>query len=110
MKIVHRKCPLSDNEFDLVIGDNIAQLTNVQMDFSNIKLFHILLRDSIESLKSDKIELFCKEISKDDWNNYLKDKTTWKIIKEVEDTVYVQCPIDQVLTNFAKGLGIAQIQ
>ena len=90
--------------------DNICRIVQLGLDFDSVKDIKISLR-LLNILLTNESAIGVKKIinyySVDDWKD-IKDITTWKIIKDIDNIYYydVECPINEALNNFGKSFGI----
>ena len=71
-----------------------AYIDNYYVQPENGKSFVILLKSSFATMKKNGCNYYSQTISREDWENYLKDNDEWKIIKEYEDIMTIACDID----------------
>jgi len=107
MKVSYECALKSDNYISYIIDNNICTMDNVIMDNDNIKLFFVLLRNSIDDLKSKKCTIFRQNIVMSDWIE-LNELQCWKLISENKfmNSCLIECDINNALTNIAKSLNI----
>lgn len=106
------KCNITGYSMEFITGiDNseIALIGNIECDYKHPRAFFSLLRNSIERLKNEEgIKIITQYVSRDDWNNILKDKTTWKLeyTMDSNNMCKIQCSIDDILENMRRSLGL----
>ena len=102
------KCKLSENWIQFEITDDIADMKLFEIDFSNFKLFCKLISESIDELTHRGIKYIRQMVLYDEYNQFLKAKTTWKIIHHdtIMGTVLIECDINEFINNFAEANGI----
>lgn len=100
-------CPLTGYYIDFEINKTNAELLTINCDYNNMKAFLLLIRNSIDGLINLKIEHIIQSVSISEWDSFLKDKTSWIIICETDSIVVLKCKIDDFLTNFGIGIGLA---
>jgi len=74
------------------------------IDFNNIKIFFMLLRNSIDKFINDKYVTFVQTILSNDWNMICHLK--WKIRSNNVYTNIIECDINNAIENIVNGLGI----
>lgn len=104
-------CQLTGYYIEYIIDSSkqIALLNTIICDYVHINQFCALLKVSIEKLKEDyNIKEIIQTISSEEWELYLENKTTWKIIeKSYDKSIYdIVCNIDDFLSNFGIGIGL----
>lgn len=103
------KCDMTNYVLEFILIDNqTAILNTVYSDFSNILAFVNLLRLSYDKLVERKIKYVRQLVTRHDWDSFLKNKTSWKIVKEnmIEQTYEIECDIENYLYNLGVGLGL----
>ena len=108
------KCPITAYMVEYYIdNDNeVAETGSFITDYQNMKSFLALLRSSVEQLKRDEgVTHIIQTVGNDEWTTYLKDKTSWQIIKI--DPKYrlctIKCSIDDYLENYGVAIGLQDI-
>jgi hypothetical protein len=93
---------------EYIIVDENAYMSTIHTDFKNMNSFVNILRLSYEELKKRNIKYVIQTVTLDDWENILKNVTTWTIVSH--DNKYelydVRCDIDDFLFNIGKSLGL----
>ena len=76
-----------------------------------VKCFFLLLRSSIDHIKSKNIKKIRQYVSKYDWFNVFKDKTSWKLIHQnyFSDNYLIESDINDIIENISIGFGIDTI-
>lgn len=94
-------------EFTVDTTKNEAQMECVSCDYKNMKALFLLLRGAIDELVGLKVKTVKQLVTKDDYNSFLKNKTTWRIDSSdnILNSCLISCHIDEFSANFAKGLG-----
>ena len=74
-------------------------MSYIDSNYEYPKALAQLLRKSIDDLKNVGIKIITQTTTKEDWDNYLKDKTSWKIKMSRNDPdinciVIIECDID----------------
>lgn len=104
------KCELTGYYIEFIINNDMVYINTIWWDFNNHKAFLQLLRKSIEHLNNikPKIEKIQQTISKEDWDNVIKENSTFNIISEnkILQILDIGCYIDDFLENFGRILGI----
>ena len=105
-------CNISKNtiEYKCYKSEKEAHIEYSNIDPDIYKSYFILLRTSIDTLKSKGYEKIVQLVTEADWRNYLKN-TKWNIRNEKylpsNDKCYViECNIDDALECISKGLGM----
>ena len=107
-------CNITKYKIEYIINNdsnnNVAILNTIICDYKNLKAFFALLRTSIDKLTEKKITTIQQTVSFQEWNTYLKNKTTWKIINtDNKIQIYdIECPINDFLQNYGVGIGILE--
>jgi hypothetical protein len=101
------RCKITNYSIKFDLHPPEAIMGETSCNYVNIKAWLLLLRRTIDSLKSQAITHITQGVTQEDWDLYLKDKTTWTI----KDTgavsaFYITCPIDDFLTNYTIAMGI----
>jgi hypothetical protein len=107
-RIIH-SCPITKYSIEYIIHEQkYAMMGLVVTDYEHIKGFFSLIRNSIDKLKEQGIIKIRQIVSFEDWENYLKNTTTWKIINQNQDQKYyeLECEIDEFLYNYGVGMGL----
>lgn len=102
------KCKLTDNWILYKANDNIADMVQFSIDYKNMKAFFSLINESVHKLKSKGLTKIQHIVTISDYNDFLKNKTTWNIINEdkLSQTYMLECDIDSFKQNFAIGHGL----
>lgn len=97
----------SENLFEYEIDNTIAIMISSFMDEDEIKLFFVLLRESVDQLKNKGCTVFRQYVTPDDWDNYLQNNSKWRIVEcsEFYNNVLIECNIDDALSCIGDGLG-----
>ena len=103
-------CDNSDNiiEFEIInklseeINDHCVMM-NTYIDEKNIKLFFLLLKESIDNLINNNITFLQQYVTKSDYDTI--KHLDWEIMCEINDIILIQCDINKALTNIGSGLG-----
>ena len=104
------RCKISGYRIEYIINynDHIAETVFIMCDYQNMKAFLSLLRLSIDKLKEEQVTHIIQNITQDEWETYLKGKTSWNIIET--DNKYnihtIKCSIDDYLENYGVGIGL----
>jgi len=101
------KCSITNYYIEyIIINDQCALVNTIICDYVNYKAFFALLRNSIDKLKEENIKYIQQFVSEEEWNAFLINKTSWKIINKNKDNdiVLLKCPIDDFLENFDIGV------
>lgn len=109
-------CPITKYAIEYIvdIDTKSAMLNTIICDYVNIKAFLALLRTSIDKLVNLNIEIIYQTVAHEEWENYLKNKTSWKIkkkdIEDVNQEIYeLECSIKDFLENYGIGIGIVEL-
>ena len=100
-------CPITKYSIEYIIYEHkYAMMGLVVTDYEHFKAFFSLLRNSVDKLKEQGIIGIRQIVSFEDWENYLKETTTWKIINQNNEKKYyeLECGIDEFLYNYGIGL------
>jgi len=103
-------CPFTKYSIEYIIDTDLnkAILNTILCDYVHIKAFLSLIRISIDKLTIINIKTIGQSVSIEEWELYLKNKTTWKIKNfDKENGIYdIECSIDDFLSNYGIGIGI----
>ena len=104
------RCELTGYYIEFIINNDIVYINTIWWDFNNHKAFLQLLRKSIEQLNNIKprIVKIRQTVSKQDWDNIIKENSTFNIISEnkILQFLDIECGIDDFLENFGRILEI----
>lgn len=104
------KCKITNYYIEFIVDEEKKEaiVNTIICDYKQIKAWMSLLRTSIEKLKSMKIQTIIQSVSYFDWNNYLKNKTSWKISNDdkINQVYEISCEINKFLENYGIGIGI----
>lgn len=107
-------CNITKYKIEYILDDtnntNVAILNTIICDYKNLKAFFALLRTSVDKLSEKKITIIRQAVGFFEWNNYLKNKTTYKIINiDQKAQIYdIECSLDEFLQNYGIGIGILE--
>jgi len=95
------ECRTTNNSIKYLINYKTmeASMADIVIKDKYIKAHYVLLRESIDDLTRRGIKYIYQNVTKEDWDNYLKDNTTWKIVKIYPNILTVKCGIDKCLEN-----------
>ncbi len=103
-------CPVTKYSIEYIIDTDLnnATLNTILCDYMHIKAFMSLMRISIDKLIKKNIKTISQSVSIEEWEMYLKNKTTWEIKKyDKNNGIYdIDCNIDDFLSNYGIGVGI----
>ena len=102
------ECPITKYSLEYLIDDikKYALLENINTDFIYMKAFVSLVKRSIDNLQEKGIKLIRQFVSFDEWNKFLVNKTSWKIINKDNQVYLLECQIEDFLINFGIGIGV----
>ena len=105
-------CPLTKYYIEFIVDTdtNIAFLNTLITDYQHLKPLFSLIRSSIDNLDKKNVKKIVQTVSKEDWELYLKNKTTWKIVNDdIKNQICdVECEIGSFIENFGVGIGLLQ--
>ena len=111
-------CPITKYYIEYVIDaeTNTAFINTIISDYQHMKPLMTLLRSSIDNLEKKGVKKIRQTISQDEWDAYLKNKTSWTIINttinKLADTSYniydIECDLVDFLQNYGVGIGLLQ--
>lgn len=105
------ECKITNYKLHYSLNNDHAVLTNVEFDYKNFYAFSFLLRQSIDSLYSLNIDYVLQYVTKYDWENYLKNKTTFTIYSDLNNDIYLlKSNITEFIKNYSTGLGLENVQ
>jgi hypothetical protein len=104
-------CNITKYKLEYIVDDTdkkVAYLNTILWDYQNLKAFLTLLRNSIDKLSQQGVNKINQCISHDDWELFLKGKTSWRVINSDENIrLYdIECDINEFLYNFGIGIGL----
>lgn len=104
------KCSITKYSIEFIIDtDSKSALINtIACDYIYIKAFLALLTSSISKLIYNNIETIRQSVHNEEWELYLKDKTTWNIkhsdvVNEIHE---IECNIGDFIENYSIGIGL----
>ena len=110
MEKLYKKCKLSDNWILVDITQDVADMKLFNIDESNFKLFCKLIVELVDELKLKNIKYMRQMVMLEEYNEFLKNKTTWKIVDKNEvstsNIVLIECELDKFINNFAQAHGV----
>ena len=97
------KCSITGYFFHVTISNKYAYINDICTNYSNLMAFFTLMRNTIDELKTLGVRHIMKSVYTQEYNDMLKEKTTWKIVKTyVDNTCDIMCSIDDYINNFDK--------
>lgn len=101
-------------ETEVCNAGKFCRLSSVYLQFdnnTNMKISLGLLNWLIAELKTKNIKKVINYFSKDDWDEYISENTSWKLVDydEYTHTCEVECDIDDVLDNIGSSLNIKNL-
>ncbi len=104
------ECPITKYRIEYIVNDTkrTALFNMAISDYKNMKAFLALIRSSVDQLKNKNIEFIMQCVSIDEWEQYLKDKTSWTIenSNKIQQVYMLKCQIDDFLENYGVGIGL----
>ena len=86
---------------------NYVHINFASVNYNKLESFFKLLKILLKHLKSEKITTIRMNVVDNDWNNILKNKTSWKITNTVNysgmSIHIVECDIGKCLKNMLIG-------
>ncbi len=111
-KIKEFKLGFSENYLKYIIYEKEKEvhLDICNIDFTHVKAFFIILKQSVDYFLQEKYETFLQYIPSTDFE--LLDKTKWKIREEIKDEniLHIECKLEDAVFNIAHGLGFKDIK
>lgn len=100
-----RSCKNSGYKVKFIIYNDKANFEDLVTDYEHPKALILLLKNTIEELKNIGIKNIIQCVDKYDHDNYLKNKTSWKIIKhhELTERYDIECDINKFMNNMLIG-------
>lgn len=100
------KCKVTGYYIEYIIDTDLnhALMNVVVTDYKHVKAFLALMRNSINNLKRRGVKRIRQFVSIDEWTKFLKNKTSWKVLNEM-DPYEIECDIDDFMTNYGIGIG-----
>lgn len=104
-------CKFSDNFISLEYDGDTCWIDRYYVDDDNIKMFFVLLNESIENMKNKGITKFTQTVPNEDWDSFLSVNKKWNIIsKNNDNTIEIYCDINDAAESIAQGFGITDEQ
>ena len=104
------RCQITGYRLEYIIDTDSCAETGVAItDYHNMRAFVALLRSSIDQLKNNEgIKYIIQHVHDEEWDNFLKGKTSWTIITtDLKHHIYtIKCDIDDYLENYGVAIGI----
>jgi len=101
------KYKFSENKiiFKLFEDTNEVWMEDVNIDYDNIKIFFLLLKNAFDKFTEMGYKIFVQTVLKEDWE-YIK-KYNWTIKENIADspTIIILCNIEDAIYNITSGLG-----
>lgn|SRR5690606_26738338 len=104
-------CDLSNNSivFECCTKTKIALMDKATYDEKIPKMFFFVLRDSIEDLEKKGYTKICQKVSREEYDECLKDNKKWQIIYEDKTGMLIECNIEDSLECIAMGFSVEKI-
>lgn len=104
------KCPITNYYIEYIVDDEnkCALINSIVTDYQHLKPLCALLRLSIDVLKNKHISHIKQNVSKEEYENFLKNKTSWNVSKEYNDSLELECDVNDFLENYGVGIGLGQ--
>ena len=103
-------CEITKYKIEFIIDEssNFAILNTIICDYKNFKAFLALLRNSIDKLIKSNITKIRQSVSFQEWEYYLKNKTTYDIVyTDTKSQIYdIECSSSDFLQNYGIGIGL----
>lgn len=108
MTVIKYECPITKYYIEYSIYDSTACFDFIDCDYVNFKAFLNLLRMSIDDLIKKNINKIQQCVEIIEYNELLKGRTSWKIVRKIEQTnsVVLECDISEFMNNYGIGLGV----
>jgi hypothetical protein len=101
------QCKLcSANSINITFSGIYANIDKYFVDENYGNLFIVLLDEVINDFKYKGILYVTQNITKDDWELFLKDKTSWKIYGDTNDIVQIICELNELKKNLCIGFDL----
>ena len=95
-------CNISKSNIIFEINNKILSFNYVEFNWEYPKLvLNLMMYSFNDIIKKNKFDKFKYLISKDDYT-YL-DKENWNVIKDEDDCVELECPVDLAFENIMQG-------
>ena len=108
MDIKTYHCPITDYELYFIIEEqnNLVILENVLCDYQYPRALALLFRSAHDDFQKMKITSVAQIVTVEDYENFLQNKTSWRIVWTKDDLCKIICDLDDFLENFFIGTGI----
>lgn len=102
------QCPISKNRIELSLINDTVNCEYNYIDYEFYKAYFLLLKTAIEKTINDGYQKFNQLVTKDDYNNCLKNNDKWKIIgqDDILNTFTIQCNLNDALECILSGFEI----
>lgn len=97
---------MSDNMVEIDYDDTVCMINRYYIDEDDIKMFFVLLKESLMKMKKKGIQKFVQIVSSEEWDAMLSLNKSWNIENYMNNDVYISCDIDNAPECIAIGLGL----
>jgi hypothetical protein len=98
----------SDNKFEVSLHPEKSEawFEYMNIDESNIPLFFLLLKNTVNDLISKNYKFAVQTVSTDDWDKFLKENKKWEIVSTNNVSTIIKCNLSDAIECITKGFGI----
>lgn len=107
--ILTYRCEITGYIIQFIVNtDKVAIMDTVYCDFQYMSSLFLLIKRATQDLEEKKITKIYQRVTYEDYHDFLKNKTTWKIAEEdtLTSTLIIESTIEDFLKNFLIGHGI----
>jgi hypothetical protein len=99
------KCHVTNYFIEFSINEDTAFIETIETNFEYPKALANLLRTSYDDLNRIGIKKIRQMVVVNDWVNYLKDQSSWRLVGSIDNMHVIESDIDSFLQNMCIGLG-----
>jgi len=102
------QCQTSGYILQFLVNNDTAIMDTIYCDYKYMNPLLHLLRQSYDGLVNNNIKIIQQRVLIEDYNNFLREKTSWHVINMDNTTMtyIIECDIQNFITNMAVGMGI----
>ncbi len=103
---------ITDNYIVIEKDKNICWIDKYYVDGDNGKLFVVLIKESLNTMKKEGCDTFVQHVDENYWNSFLKSNKKWKILNNSDNhdfengIVHICCNINDAAECVISGFGI----
>ena len=108
MKVKNFKCNITNYEIELYYDEEYALINNIKTDHIYMKSLILLLKNMINWINVKNIKIIKQYVSLQDYNEILKNLTTFEIESNENEILLIKCKQEEFLDNYCKATGIIE--